>query len=101
MENQLFLDIYNDTIFKRKAEAMLKTIYRQNKIAFDDDATDLDDFVQEMWCELFEEKRFTPDRPWCFEAMRHNAINYIRDIQNRLRISENVVYDEEQLAYNE
>ena len=99
MENQLFCDIYNDSAFKKKAEAMLQIIYKRNKPTFDYDATDLDDFVQEMWCQLFEEKTFCPDRAWCFEAIRHNAIDYVRVIQNRLGIAEHVVYDEDECYY--
>jgi len=84
------MDIYNDTAFKNQAEAMLRKIYRNNKTAFEDDSCDLEDFIQEMWCELFEEKKFCPDRAWCFETIKRNAFTYVRDIQNRLGIAEHV-----------
>jgi len=87
MEHVAFIDVYNDEQFKHNAEAMLKTLYNSNRNTFSDTAIDFDDFTQEMWCQLFEEKRFNPDRAWCMEAIKCNAANYIRDMKRRLEIT--------------
>lgn len=94
MEQQLFIDVYNDKDFSSKITAMLKTMFRQHKRFFEDQAIDLDDFIQEMWCQLYEEKTFTPDRAWCFETIKHNAIDYLRVLQNRDDIAPMVSLDD-------
>jgi DNA-directed RNA polymerase specialized sigma24 family protein len=94
MEKQLFIDLFNDIEFSGKITAMCKTIYRQNKRYFEDQAIDGEDFVQEMWCQLFEEKTFTPDKAWCFETMKHNAINYLKNLKNRDDIASMVSFED-------
>jgi hypothetical protein len=95
VENTLFTDVYNDKEFNRNANAMLLKMYRNSQTFFQDFSIDFDDFIQEMWCELFEEKRFNPDRAWCMEAIRCNAENYIKVLRNRNRLVKFEEYDDD------
>jgi len=87
MEKKIFVDVYEDKQFREKVNAMLASMYYKHKKYFNDSAIDLEDFIQEIWCELFEEKRFCPDRAWCYDSMKCNAMNYCRDIKNRFEIA--------------
>lgn len=87
MEQKIFDEIYNDSIFRSKVEAMLVTMYRHYRQDLEDSSYDLEDFKQELWARLFEEKKYTPDKAWCFEAMRHNAIDLCQDCQRRREIA--------------
>jgi hypothetical protein len=94
MEKQLFIDVYNNKEFSCKIHGMLKTIYCHNRSVLEEQAIDLDDFIQEMWCQLFEEPTFSPDLAYCFNNIKHNAINYIRDVKNRHLIAPMVSFEE-------
>ena len=52
----MFTDLYNDKDFTKNIESLLKPFYKVNKIRFQDHAVDWEDFLQEMWCELFEDE---------------------------------------------
>lgn len=94
MEQRLFDDIYNDAKFNGDVTAMLRHMYNNSKSFFQDNMLDFDDFLQEMWCELFEEKRFNPDKPWCMEAIKCNALDYIKMLRNRASIATFVELDD-------
>ena len=83
MEQKLFIDVYSDKEFSQKVSKMLTVMYRHHKSVFEDQAVDLEDFIQEIWCQLFESKRFMPDRAWCYETMKNKAIDYLRVITRR------------------
>ena len=94
MDERAFNDIYNDSEFNRNATAMLKKIYNHSLTFFKDAVIDFDDFQQEMWCQLFEEKRFNPDRAWCMETMKCDALNYVHNLRNRAEIVTFIDIDE-------
>ena len=85
MDSKLFSDVFEDSTFNKNVTAMLKKMYMQNRHFFQDEAVDFEDFSQEMWCELFEEKRFMPDRAWCMDAIKGNALNYIESMRAKLQ----------------
>jgi DNA-directed RNA polymerase specialized sigma24 family protein len=87
MEKQLFVDVYEDKVFRQKAENMIASIYKTYAQSLEDSGYDLDDFIQEMWSELFEENTFTADLAWCFDTMRHNAIDLCRVSSRRNEIA--------------
>ena len=94
MDKQIFIDVYNNIDFSNKVQGMLKNMYRHNKSRFDEQAGDFEDFVQEMWCQLFEEPKFSPDLSFCFNSIKRNAMDYIRIIKARHLAAPMVSLDE-------
>jgi DNA-directed RNA polymerase specialized sigma24 family protein len=97
MEKMQFTELYEDKDFKNQIESYLKSLYQTNKEQFKDYAVDLEDFMQEIWCELFEEEKLNPDRAWCYESMKCNALNYCRDVRRRLMIAPMQLFTEDQV----
>lgn len=87
MDQKLFTEVYEDKPFKRQIEKQLQSLFNKNKIYFNNSVIDFEDFTQEIWCQLFEEPMFLPDRAWCAESMIKNALNYCRDMKRRQEIA--------------
>ena len=98
MDQKLFTEVYSDKTFKDSAESMLKKVYLNSRKHFQDHCIDFEDFTQEIWCQLFEAKRFSPDRALCMEIMKGDAHNFVRDLRNRDDIFQTVEYiDDEEI----
>jgi hypothetical protein len=96
MEQMQFTELYEDKNFRKQIELYLTSLYKNNKEQFKDSAVDLDDFIQEIWCELFEEEKFNPDRAWCYESMKCNALNYCKVMRQRLAAAPMQLFTEQQ-----
>jgi hypothetical protein len=97
MEQKGFLDIYEDKTFQSEITPWFKKFYALNAEILKDHGVDFDDFVQEMWCKLFEEKTFSPDRAHCQQAIKNNAQDMIKGMKTRdaIAIFTSMVDDEE------
>jgi len=80
-------DLSHDGAFNKQMDIMLTKIYYMNGKVFQYHVIEYKDFVQEMWCRLFEEKTYNGDVKLSMTMIKHNAFDYIRDLRNRLRIA--------------
>jgi hypothetical protein len=89
MDNKYFVEIYTNETFNSKIKSMLIVFYNRSRVAFLEQAIDVEDFIEEMWQSLFESKKYKPEMPLCYEIIRCNAIDYVRKIckkHNKIKI---------------
>ena len=76
-----------DGDFCKKMDIMLSVIYWPNSKTFIRGGYVYEDFRQEMWVRLFEERSFNGDVKLSMTSIKHNAYDLLRDIRNRNRIA--------------
>jgi hypothetical protein len=76
----------DDKDFKKQMNIMLRRVYNQNWKLFQCHVVEYKDFVQEMWCRLFEEKTYNGDVKLSMTSIKHNSMDYVRDMRRRLQI---------------
>jgi hypothetical protein len=91
------VQLVEDKAFKKQMDIMLRGIYNRNWKLFQYHVVEYKDFVQEMWCRLFEEKTYNGDVKLSMVSIKHNSRDYIRDMRRRLQIAQFQPY--EPMAY--
>ena len=91
------MQLVDDKAFTRQMDIMLRGIYNRNWKLFQYHVVEYKDFVQEMWCRLFEEKTYNGDVKLSMKAIKHNSFDYVRDMRRRMQIVQFTPY--EPMAY--
>jgi hypothetical protein len=91
------VQLVDDADFKEKMNIMLRRFYYSNWRLFQYHVIAYEDFVQEMWCRLFEESTYNGDVKLSMVSIKHNCLDYIRDLIRRLQIVQFTPY--EPMAY--
>jgi len=87
-------EIYFDPEITIFLETLSKKAYNREREYFKDQGIDVDDFIQEMWCELFEEKGLTNNRALCFRMIECNILDWVRNVKRRAGIASMLCLDE-------
>ena len=89
-DRSLIYELYENSELRKPIEYAMLRAYGKHKMTLVDNVVDRDDFIQEMWCRLFEDAPSNCDCGCLVNAMQKNAVDYVRKLRQSLVATQEV-----------